>query len=88
MGDATIIPLGAPIVESDRKAEFLQHLSAAFDSYVQKTGREPEACVHALGGMKEPVSIGWHMTGASCDGADAVLARTIITIQRELVIQP
>jgi hypothetical protein len=85
---AAIIPFGAPAVESDRKAEFLQHVSAAFDSYVHKTGQEPEACVHALGGIKEPVSIGWHITDPSCDGADAMLARTIVTIQRELARCP
>lgn len=82
---AEIIPLGAASVVSDRKAEFVQHLSASFDAYVAETGLEPEACVHILASVTERCSVGWHMTGEAEGRADAVLCRSEKALLRQIM---
>lgn len=82
---AEIHSLGAPRIDSDRKSEFLQHISASFDAYVQATGEEPQAVVHILGGVTERHSIGWHVTGSAKGCADAFLCRAEKALLREIM---
>jgi hypothetical protein len=81
---ADIIPLsGAPRLTNAAKTEFMNHLSGAFDGYVQKTGSEPSGIVLILGGLGQGTSVCWHMRAASDDHASEVLAKAVVHLMKE-----
>lgn len=80
-----VVSLGPARIKTDRKARFIEQLAATYDGYVEKAGAEPDALVLVVGGVGAPQSVAWFVGGDSEGMADAVVARALITIQRELL---
>jgi hypothetical protein len=85
LGPEVVVPLraGAPI-HNDRKANFLRHVAASFDSYVLKHGYDPDALVMVFGGLKQSAEPYWIIRGESEGGATTMLAFAQATLQREI----
>jgi hypothetical protein len=74
---------GAPIV-NDRRANFLRHTAASFDSYRLKYGDDPDAMVMVLGGLKQTAEAFWIVRGDSEGGGTTMLAFAQSALQREI----
>lgn len=68
---------------SDRKRSFLDGVAQAFDDYVASEGREPDALVHILCGVKQTSVVGWNIHGESDQGATSLLCLAAVHLQAE-----
>lgn len=81
---ARILPFRGAAVHNDRKANFVNHAGSCFDSYVAKTGQEPDALVVVLGGLKQDAIPSWTVQGDSEGGATTMLALAAAALGREI----
>lgn len=79
-----VVGLRGKPVESDRRAVFLNWLAQEFDSYVEATGREPDALVIVFGGLKQEARPSWMIRGESEGGGTTMLALAQATLMHEI----
>jgi hypothetical protein len=82
---ATVIPIRAGSqINNDRRANFVNHVAASFDSYRIAHGQDPDALVMVLGGLKQTGEAYWIIRGDSEGGCTTMLSFAQATIQREI----
>lgn len=81
----SVVALPGVVTESDRKAFLINEFAASFDTYVAHYGREPEAYIAILGGVKQPCRCSWTVQGDSEGMSLAVLAIGSAVLTKELV---
>lgn len=79
MSDVHVFP---GVIESQRKQEFLAHVSRCYDSHVAKNG-EPDSLVFVLGGVGQPVEPFWMINGDSRASTNHVLAMASVILARQ-----
>jgi hypothetical protein len=78
-----VVKLGQAAVDSPRRTLFLQTVAAAFEEFVAAYGREPDAIVYVLNGIKQPSQVGWCIEGESGEGVTSTLALAACHLQAE-----
>ena len=71
---SNVYSFGSRIPDTDQRSEFLNHLAAAYDNYVEAVGCEPDAVVAVWCGIKQPARSTWLVTRESEGGATSCLA--------------
>ena len=65
------------------KQRFLDWLAGAYDKFVE-AGGNPDSVVFVIGELRGAQACGWTMCGLAEGCADAVVARAIVGLQRQL----
>jgi hypothetical protein len=79
-----VVSLKAGPVASDAKAEFMRHMAASFEKYVEDFGCEPDALVAVYCGLKQTARAHWLIRGESEGGAASIIALAAMAMMREI----
>lgn len=82
---SNVAALPGVLMDSDRRAFFLNEVAGSYDRYMSDMGCEPEAFVMVFGGLTQTARVSWTTQGESEGGAVTMLAIAQATIMKQIV---